>query len=278
MQLTRTLLGFLNRVFNKDPQPFVALRIGYGGPMTWAVADTVLTTAPVGGVGAPLTIDLTQYTIAGLATFLAAQPGYTVTFTDPSRSGLSCRALLDATGDVSVSGSVFAYGSTLWSILDGFATQLFYAEQSVALAPQMMQTTTGTGSWLDVIGGIYGVLRNLGETDGQYGPRIIATVLRACNNNFAIAATLEYYTGYKYDVIDGAATVPVFTFNGAVLFDGSHDWDSTAGNYYGLFDVIIHTGAGLSTGAFNALVATIRPLIQVIRAGGTNVRNITQTV
>ena len=279
MQLTPILVGFLNRVFNKDPQKFVALKIAYPGPLTWAIADQVLTTMPGSDAGAPLSIDLTQYTIGTLAAFIAAETGYEVTFSDSVRASLSASVLIDGVGDLSAAGgdTLYGYQSLLWRILDAAAQALQPAENSVALAPSMMQTTTATGSWLDVIGARFGVPRNYQETDAQYGPRIPATVLRPASNNFAIGNMLEDYIGYQCDVNDGGVGDPPFTFDGAYNFDGSQNYTSAVPNLYGVFDIVVHTGDPLSGQAFAALSAQIRALVTIVRAGGTRLRNITQT-
>ena len=100
MKLTKKLLGFINKVFDKDPAPFLALRLRYvGAGMTWSVQDAVLRTTPSGGLGAPLVIDLRAYRIGELVNYLAAQTGYTVEYVDLSElSQLSAACLLDEIG------------------------------------------------------------------------------------------------------------------------------------------------------------------------------------
>ena len=61
----------------------VALAVGYAGTSaTLTIASGMLTTTVVGGSGANLNINLSQYsTIGSLATFIASQPGYSATVT-----------------------------------------------------------------------------------------------------------------------------------------------------------------------------------------------------
>ena len=94
MKLTSTLLGYLQRPFNRDAGERLALRFQYAGGGNWQVTDGILTTTTPGGVG-NLTIDLSQYTLAGLADYLAAQPGYSVPFEDPTFGSLSALSIID---------------------------------------------------------------------------------------------------------------------------------------------------------------------------------------
>ena len=76
MRLTQKLLSFLHRRFDATPDQTLALRLQYSsGVMTWTVADATLTIWTNGYAAPALVLDLTQYTIASLVNFLAAQIG-----------------------------------------------------------------------------------------------------------------------------------------------------------------------------------------------------------
>ena len=281
MRLTPILIGFLNRVFNKSPKQFLAFTLDYRGPMVWAIADQVLTTTVQGGAGVSLSVDLTQYTLAALVAFLAAQTGYTSTLGAGANGALSACVLIDGTNSPALPNGdlIYGYGSILWALMDAAAVELQTAEAQVAAAPLMMQTTTGQGFWLDVLGALFGVQRGIGELDPSYGPRIITQTLRPCSNNFAIAITLEASIGYPCDVIDSAADAPSLQYNGLINWVGDpYYFDSTADALYGVFDVFVHTGASLSATQFAAVVVKIQAILGSMRAGGTFVRVIGQVV
>src|SRR5690349_16509116 len=113
MRLVKKLLGYLNRPFDKDPDDFLALRLRYDGGMTWQIADCSLTTVVTGGTGAAITVDLQQYNITQLATYLNSLPGYAVVFVDTSENALrSARCLLDGSGDIDKSNGDHLRGYT----------------------------------------------------------------------------------------------------------------------------------------------------------------------
>ncbi|HVB37363.1 MAG TPA: hypothetical protein VND92_02460, partial [Vicinamibacterales bacterium] len=276
MRLTDKLLGFLNRVFDKDGRPFLALRLSYAGAMTWQVADGVLTTTAPGA--ASLSVDLSGYTVASLAAFLAVQPGYAVPYLDGSAlAQLSALVLIDGSGDIRQSNGdhLFGYTNPNWAVLDAFADQLEQAGTAIAAMPAEMSTTTADGEWLDLQGGYYSVDRQLGEADGQYGPRIIATVLQPRSNNLAIAAALSAATGQACQVPDVVAWgSPVPAHNGLINHDGSHTHNASAAPIYCLFDVA--TGYDLLGGASpTAFIVLVQGIVEALRAGGTHLRAVT---
>lgn len=280
MRLTSRLLSFLNRVFDKDPRAFLALRLSYDGKMTWTVADAVLTTQVAGGSGGPLSVDLTQYTLGGLVAFLVTRPGYSVPYWDSSlNSVLGARVLLDGSGDPSQSNGdhLYAYTNVLFSWLEPVARELQTASDQIAQALAQLNTRTASDMWLDEWGAYYGVPREAGERDASYGPRIIAEVLRPRGNNVAIEAAIKAYTGQQTsvtDVIQWTPTTPLF--NGAYNFDGSKTYNAHSSPIYGLFDV--DYGYDLLDGTdFNSFANTVRALIERLRDAGTHLRSLTLT-
>lgn len=274
MKLTQQLLSFLNRVFDKDPKAFVAMRLQYDGEMSWSVSDQVLTTEVSGGPGAGLAVDLTQYTLSTLAEYLAGQAGYTVVYIDPSRADLSATVLLDGGANQLDSNGdhLTGYTSLLWAFLEAKAVELGAAENAVAAAPGMLNVVDGQGMWLDEVGSYYGVERNAGEPDGQYGPRIIAEALRPRLNNIAIENAIQVYTGQAAQVVD------VIVYNGAIplydssiVYDGTHIHDGGSSPAYGLFDVSY--GYDLINGGDpTTFLTTVRQIVERLRAAGTHLR------
>lgn len=259
MKLTQKLISYLHRVFDKDPHPFLALRIQCNGTgLTWSVSGARLTTAPVGGTAASLSIDLTQFTIATLSTFIAAQVGYSVVYSDVSnRSLLGAATLIDGAGNVAASNGdhLYAYTSVLWSYIDTNAVELEAAGTQIEQMLRQMSTATAEDVWLDELGGYYKVPRKQGEIDAIYGPRIIAEVIRPLANNVAIESALS--------VINQGLPVECSDYD--VIVNGS----------YGLFDIDIDVGLGLLvTTTYTALALSVIDTIERMRDAGTFLRRL----
>lgn len=276
MKLTKKLLSFLHRVFDKDPAPFLALRLRYvGAGMTWRVSGARLTTVPVGGNGAPLSVDLTKYTLGQLINHLASQTGYTVEYADRSElSLLGAAVLLDGAGDQDKSNGDHLYGYTnvLWSYMEANAVELEEAGDQIQQMLLQMSTTTASEAWLDELGWYYGVPRLQGEDDRSYGRRIIAEVLRPRGNNVAIEAAIQAYTGQATKVTDVTLNSPMDPlFNAADTFNGVKFYNSTSSPVYGLFDVEYGYDL-LSGGNISSFAQIIRDLIGRLRDAGTHLR------
>ena len=275
MKLTTKLLSFLNRVFDKNPQRFLALRLSYDGQMTWSVRDAVLTTHVVGGSGEALVVNLRQYRLAELMNFLGSQDGYSVLYSaPPDLAGLSARTLLDGDGDIGKSNGdhLYAYTSPLWVYLEAMASELDAARLQITEMLRQMVTKTAEGEWLDEIGIYYGVPRMPGEADRPYGDRIIAEVLRPRSNNVAMEMAIKEFTGQTATVtdvvlFDGATPA----YNSLIQHNGLHLHNAVARPIYGLFDVMI--GYNLLTGGSPAqFQQEVREIIGRLRAAGTHLR------
>lgn len=275
MNLRDKLIGFLNRVFDKDPNRFLALRLEYAGVMSWSVAAGFLTTSVIGGPGIGLNIDLSAYTIAGLAQFLAGQAGYTVLYLDGSdKQNLSAITLLDAGANQGDSNGdhLYAFDSVLYAMTSAVANELTAAQTSIAAMPSQMVVPTAVGDWLDQLGSFYNVPRISGETDSIYGPRIIAEVLRPKSNNVAIEAALAQATGgvpAKVTNVPTGAGYP--NYNGTISYDGTHAYSAGAGLSFGLFDV--EFGIPLSDSLdISPYVQWVTDIVGRLRAAGTHLR------
>lgn len=275
MLLTKKLLTFLNRVFDKDPIRFLALRLTYDGGMSWRVEDAVLHTSVSGGIGHDLTVDLSQHTVASLVGHLASQPGYSVLYIDGGDlAQLSARVLIDGGADIATSNGdhIYGYSNVLWSYLEAAANELMQAKAAIAEMLKQLSTLTAGDIWLDELGGHYGVPRLAGELDQQYGPRIIAEVLRPRENNVAMEAAIKTFTGQSAKVTDVVEWTPVApTYNGAITHNSSNTYSSSASPLYGLFDVQYGYDL-LNGGDYTSFQATVRDLIDRLRAAGTHLR------
>jgi hypothetical protein len=277
MRLTPKLLRLIGRVFNKDPAQFLALRLQYDGQMTWQVQDAVLTTSVVGGSGGALSVDLSQYTVLGLAAFLTAQPGYNVVYVDGSDNGaLGAAVLLDASGDQNASNGdhLYGYTSVLWSFYEAMARELQAAKAQIDQMLLQMSTRTASDIWLDELGGYYGIPRDVGEPDNLYGPRIIAEVLRPRGNNVAIEMAIKVFTGQDTTVTDVVVDGPANPrFDGSYTFNGGWTFNPTPEPVYCLFDV--EFGYDLINGGdVSVFLRTIESLINRLRDAGTHLRSL----
>lgn len=283
MKLTQKLLGFLNRVFDKTSGQFLALIFRYAGSdMAWTVEDGVLTvTVSNDGPGTGFVVDLTQYTLQSLAAFIAGQKGYTVSFLTNSGAGLSAAVLLDASGDQNRSNGdhLFAYSSLLWSYLEAQAAELDTASDQIVEAVQQINVFNADGSpgaggfWLDQLGAQFGdITRIPNESDEQYGPRIIATILRPKGNNIALEVAIQAFTGQVStvtDVVLDGFTEPLY--DNSLLYDGSHTHNSTGTHFYGLFDVNYAYDL-INGGDITGFEQVIADLIDQLRDAGTHLR------
>lgn len=278
MKITKKLLGYLNKIFDKDPERFLALRVGYAGTgLTWTVADGVLALSPVGGVGGPLTVALAGYRLGELVNFISAQPGYRVEYANlTDLSLLSAAVLMDGQGDVSKSNGDHLYGYTsfLWAYMEAHATELNAAKLEIDEMKRQMATTTASGEWLDELGGYYGVPRLASEVDESYSARIIAEVLRPRGNNVAIEAAIKTFTGQDVkvtDVVTYGSALP--SYNDVWKYDGVQLHNSAAGVRYGLFDVGLDYDI-INGGEVGTFLVTIRGIIDRLRDAGTHLRDL----
>lgn len=278
MKLTQKLLSLLHRVFDVDPEQFLALRINYNGSsLTWSVSDAVLTTTVSGGAGSGMSIDLTKYTLRELVSYIAAQPGYSVPSAGTSdQLSLSARVLIDGSGDASASNGdhLYAYTSLTWVYLEAAAVELRAAKAQIPQALNQMSVTTASDDWIDELGSYYDVPRQQGENDESYGPRIIAEVIRPRANNVAMEKAISYYTGQATKVTDVVIYGDAFPiYNGAIRRNSEYKFQASAVLRYGLFDV--QYGYDLLSGSDQLEFAKrIRSIIDRLRAAGTHLRSL----
>lgn len=263
MKLTQKLLGFMNRVFDKDPAAVLALRLNYDGAMQWKIEDGRLTTQVVGGSGGPLSINLSDYTIATLVALLGSQPGYSVPYQDTSSlSGKGALTLIDGTGNQSQSNGdhLNSYTSVLWSWLESVSSELGIASAQIVQMLRQMVIGTAEGEWLDEFGSYYDIPRIFGETDAVYGARIIASVGRPRGNNVALEMAINTVTGgLQADVSDYTTPTPFTTpYNGTS---------------YGLFDVIYSVALD-GDEDLSVYTGRVSSIVESFRDAGTHMRTI----
>lgn len=261
MKLTEKLLGYLNRVFNKGPEALLVLRLRYDGTMRWTVSDGVLTTEVSGGSGGPLVVDLSGYTVATLAAFLASRPGYSVPFVDTVNiPGLSATVLVDGASsqDATRGDHLYAYTSVLWAYMEAQASELKLLRAALTEALQQMSADTASGEWVDEHGSFYVVPRAAGEADAPYAARIVAEVGRARGTNTAIGSAVRRAAGAESASVTDYATE-------TVALDGTKS--------FGLFDVdvAVDVNAPLSSAEIDR---NTRAVIEAMRDAGTHLRRL----
>jgi hypothetical protein len=261
MKLTEKLIGYLNRVFDKNPAQVLALRLRYdGSAMTWSIADGVLRTSVTGGSGTGLVVELSRFSVAELGVFLAAQPGYSVPYQDLTTfSGLSALVLLDGDGDQDASNGdhLHGYTSVLWSYMESVANELTLIRTAIQEALLQMAAPTATAEWVDEHGGYYNVERIDGETDSNYARRIVVEVLRARGNNVAIGEALKAAVGADAAYLTDYGTI-------TVAGDGTKS--------YGLFDVTVESGTDIEMAEQEDVM--VRAIIESLRDAGTHLRKL----
>jgi hypothetical protein len=232
-------------VFEKDPAQFLAFRVtSDSGALTWTVANKTLLLAPVGGTAAPLTLDLTLFTIAALAQFLGFQRGYKVPYKDTSSlSQLSALVLIDGSGNVALSNGdhLYGYTSLLWAYINAASSELGLAQTQIANMLLQMSTKTASNEYLDLLGSYYASPRATGETDAIYAPAIIASVLLPSSNNVGMQLALQYrFPGTTAVVVDAYLdSAALLIRDGSIFFDAKYVHNSLSqGNTNGLFDVL----------------------------------------
>lgn len=261
MNLTQKLINYLNRVFDRDPQQVLALRLRYNGTsMKWQVANGVLTTTVTGGPGVGLRVDLSTHTVASLCSFLAQQAGYSVVYADLSTfASRSALVLLEGAGDQDRSNGdhLYGYTSVLWAYMSAVANELALIRAAISEALLQMAANTASGEWVDEHGSYYNVPRKPGETDAAYASRIVTEVIKARGNNVAIGGAIRETLGAdSVDVLD----VDVVQ----TAADGTKS--------YGLFDVTVQADVNtpLKLGDDDITLQ----IIEIMRDAGTHLRTL----
>lgn len=280
MLLTKKLASYLHRVFSKDPEPFLAIRLRYDGSMSWKVADGFLTTEIEGGSGAALNVDLSAYTIASLVTYLSAQTGYSVAFSvSGQQSVLSAQVLLDGGNnqDVSNGDHLYGYASLLWAYLEANAMELQEAKKNISEMLLQMSVSTAGNEWLDELGDYYDCPRLVGENDTIYARRIIASIIRPKGNNIVIEMAIKSAAnGFAASVLDTASVEPAALMlrKGEFRYNSEYTRTPSKKQFYGLFDVTAVFDL-LSAESYSALLVRIRAAVDENRDMGTKMRQLT---
>jgi hypothetical protein len=269
------LLNYIHGEFNKEPDSFVALRLRHtSDAFSWRVSGRVLTLYDNGNILHE--IDLQAGNLGALVDYLATLPGFTVIYADADRMGISACALIEDTGYQAQSNGdiIRAYQSPLWAFLDAVSTELYEAKTRIDAMLDQMSILNADDDWLEEWGGYFGIKRQIGESDTNYGNRIIAEVIRPRGNNKAIEDALLRRYGQSSSVeniIRWGDAVP--RFNGDYVFDGSWTFNATATPIYGLFKIVIGYDL-LNSGDPPAFIQSVRDYVETLRDAGTHLDSV----
>lgn len=210
-----------------------------------SVALSSASSAPPGLVVADtgLRVDLSKFTIGGLAAVVRGVPGYSVPYVSSAMAGLSAVVLIDGSGDLDALNGDQLKGFTAlhWSYLDAVAAEVAAAKTQVSQMLSELDMSSAEGEWLDEFGDHFGVPRMASELDGPYGRRVVIEAIRPRVNNIAIEEAIKEAFGQVSTVVDVG---------------------------HGLFNVVIGYDM-LSGGDMSAYGASVRGLVNRFRAGGT---------
>lgn len=192
--MIRRLMDRLHRVFNRDPQAVPVVTIS--GVSSVEVKGLRLL---VDGEA----IDIATITLEQLVTALQVIP-VTAALTDASHGTLLARGLLESYA--SGSQATLSYPtSLLYNEMQVYAWMLQGQADRITDLERQLYLNTADGDWLDFWGMTYfGVGRYTGETDEVYATRIKNEILRATQNNVALAQIVQDATGVRCQLRDAA--------------------------------------------------------------------------
>lgn len=173
-----------------------------------------------------------------------------------------------------LSASFDTTSPVLTDVLAPVADELAGAQEGVVAALDQMAMTTADGEWLDEWGAYFGVPRLTGESDVEYGPRVVTEIIRPKENNFAIAKAIKEAFGQDAVVTDVTTWDGVVSaFNGGHNHDGAINYSDAAVVRYGLFD--IQSSYSLESGVdVTKFAASLREFVERFRAAGTQLRTL----
>ena len=221
----------LPRYLLKDPQPVQAMTLLYAGTAAVVTIDRHhLTTSVRGGSGANLDIDLQSYaTISLLVTYINTQTGYTATAIAGGAPALSLMEVQNLS-IITTALTLSAFTSLLWQIMYPIAWAI--EDSTINQHGGLDETAieSGDDGWLDKWGNTYGfILRLPGESDAQYGPRIMKEVVRLRLSIAGIAiALMDAGVGSPLTSVTDGHHDAVWVMGdplGKILIDRIHCWD-----------------------------------------------------
>lgn len=224
------MVANLPHYFNKDPQPSSAIRVKCNVGATFVVGNGRLRATPTSGSAIDITLDRT---LDSLATAVNAVTGYTgeVIVGVLGLGAVSATTLIDGTYN-GASGDYVTipyFTSANWRMLAPMAQMFTKIDEDLVEAFSQADLRRSDGAWLDHIGGLYGILRSVGEPDSSYARRITESVIAAKCNGFAIASILQKVASAVVVVTDTGPSRFAVTLT---LTDAGNPYDTGAFNNF----------------------------------------------
>lgn len=185
------LLGRLNRVFDRDPHPVLALRVRSPLGLRWRVRRRVLT---IRRPSLPdLALELEGRTVRELRDALAAA-GVEIAYHGPTEVlDLGAMALMEGEGDQDASNGdwLLAYTTIVWAWADAVGRWLDAARDDIPLALRQMFVPTSEGEWSELWASYFGLARKPGESDARLNFRTAYEWRRPRSNPIAIQKNIR---------------------------------------------------------------------------------------
>jgi hypothetical protein len=167
---------------DRDAHAVPVFTLTYNGvSATVTIQTKTLVTSIGGGTGSALSVNLANYTIAALVTFLNAQTGYTASLTVGASGTASALSLVEVVAQPLSAEplTLYQFTSVNWLIWMPILWQLQLAQLNLQNALDELYVTTSDSGFLDFWGRVYGnVTRDLNETDNAYALRIMTEATR----------------------------------------------------------------------------------------------------
>jgi hypothetical protein len=213
-------------VFDKGPVGVAVIRWGpsHGDTLSWGVRDGVLR---VTEAGVSRWFELGTHTIESLAAALRAS-GFDLHVPDEMLP-FSASVLLEDRDRLGWD-NVLGFRSLLWVFLHAYSGELSDVEFHVKQALRQMVIWQAEDDWLDVWGGLYGVMRRDGESDASYQRQIPAEAFRRRVNALAIEKAILDITGYSVRILE--PWEDIFTLDESALSGGHKMYDGDRVGYH----------------------------------------------
>jgi len=201
--MLQRLLARLQRIFNKKPANAAVISIE-GSPYTLTISRLVVTlqcteanqSIPIDGItGSVVTLsDL-------VAAFNAA--GFTASLLSSGYGAYPARGLFETTENIGSEPTTLYYpASIFYKEMQTYGWMLQDQASRITDAATQMNMRDATDAWLDYWGSLFGVFRNVGESDVLYGPRIFWQIIQPNQNNVALEIIVKNTLGLDVVIND----------------------------------------------------------------------------
>lgn len=253
-----SLLNRLHRVFDKDPAKVPAVVVTCDAVTEIKIKDLIVR---VEGAGTITPLDISTGTVSDLVATLNTIPGVAATLGTEDVGTLMARGLVEGSAilaEKAATVAMFYPTSQLWSEMRPVGWSFDQQAERLNLVERQMYLDTATGDWLKYWGAsFFGVEPYPGETDENYGIRIINEVIRPNQNNVALELILQQAMGVAATIRDA------YPLRDQIAVE---DQAKTPGHF--LLDLQIPND--LSPTEANELLERCKTLVRKYKASGTD--------